>query len=130
MNCKNYWFGQGPRNSIISGEAAQVTERTRVGNFKKITLVSLRNLVRQMPHLPHLFRGPWQFDFLQKLVILKFDDIKYLPYTTDVEKFSIWPESNVILNHLRSRLSATARITIQEKFLKRYFSVIYASHFH
>ena len=32
---------QGPRNNIISGEAAQVKERTRAGNFKKITLVSL-----------------------------------------------------------------------------------------
>ena len=27
---------QGPRNSIISGEAAQVKERSRAGNFKKI----------------------------------------------------------------------------------------------
>ena len=26
---------QGPRNSIISGEAAQVKECTRAGNFKK-----------------------------------------------------------------------------------------------
>ena len=27
---------QGPRTSIISGEAAQVKERTREGNFKKL----------------------------------------------------------------------------------------------
>ena len=27
---------QGPRNSIISGEASQVKERTRAGNFKKL----------------------------------------------------------------------------------------------
>ena len=28
------------------------------GKFQEITLVSLWNLVRQMPHMPHLFRGP------------------------------------------------------------------------
>ena len=32
----SFWNYQGPRNSIISGEAAQVKERTRAGNFKKL----------------------------------------------------------------------------------------------
>ena len=31
-----YIYIQGRRNSIISGEAPQVKERTRAGNFKKL----------------------------------------------------------------------------------------------
>ena len=36
---KKNWMknhNQGPRNSIISGEAAQVKERSKAGNFKKL----------------------------------------------------------------------------------------------
>ena len=29
-------YFQGPRNNMISGEAAQVKEHTREGNFKKL----------------------------------------------------------------------------------------------
>ena len=32
------WLFAGARNNIISGEAAQVKERTRAGNFKKLLL--------------------------------------------------------------------------------------------
>ena len=31
-----YIVAQGPRNSMISGEAAQVKEPTKAGNFKKL----------------------------------------------------------------------------------------------
>ena len=34
---------QGPRNSIISGEAAQVKELTRAGNFKKLLSQPLKS---------------------------------------------------------------------------------------
>ena len=52
---------QGRRNSIISGEASKKMPGKNIFSHlsSKITLFSLWNLVRQVPHL---FRRPWCFD--------------------------------------------------------------------
>ena len=59
MHMQHSYSGAAEQYNFRWGSSSERVYEGR--KFQKITLVSLWNLVRQMPHLPHLFRDPWLF---------------------------------------------------------------------